>query len=110
MKLSVNSLILKSLKTSLKTSLSLNAPPPKLKPSEWADRERKLSQESASEPGQWRTDRAPYQREIMDAVVDPKVHTIAVMTSAQVGKTSCLENILGYFMVYDPCPVLLLQP
>jgi phage terminase large subunit GpA-like protein len=32
------------------------------------------------------------------------------MTSAQVGKSTCLENILGYFIVHDPCPILLMQP
>ena len=46
------------------------SPPPELTVSGWADRYRKLSQEASAEPGQWNTDRAPYQREIMDAVND----------------------------------------
>lgn len=86
------------------------APPPKLKVSEWADRYRKLSQESSAEPGQWRTDRAPYQREIMDAVNDPDVENVVVMSSAQVGKSEILNNIIGYFIDHDPYPMLLLQP
>ncbi|CAM6053539.1 unnamed protein product [Sphagnum tenellum] len=32
------------------------------------------------------------------------------MTSVQVGKSTCLENILGYQIVHDPCPILLMQP
>jgi phage terminase large subunit GpA-like protein len=32
------------------------------------------------------------------------------MSSAQVGKTEWLLNILGYYMDYDPSPMLLLQP
>lgn len=88
----------------------LLAPPPKLKVSEWADQYRKLSQESSAEPGQWRTDRAPYQREIMDSVNDPDVESVVVMSSAQVGKSEIINNIIGYFIDHDPYPMLLLQP
>lgn len=86
------------------------APPKKLKVSEWADAYRQLSSEASSEPGQWITDRAPYQREIMNAVNDPNVETVVVMSSAQVGKTEIINNIVGYYMDYDPSPMLLLQP
>lgn len=41
-------------------------PPPELTLSQWADRYRMLSAESSAEPGRWHTDKAPYQREIMD--------------------------------------------
>ena len=61
------------------------SPPPVLTVSEWADRYRKLSSESAAEPGQWNTDRAPYQRDIMDSINDPMVEDIVIMSSAQVG-------------------------
>lgn len=43
-------------------------PPPELTLSQWADRYRMLSAESSAEPGRWHTDKAPYQREIMDAI------------------------------------------
>lgn len=86
------------------------APPPKLTVSQWADAHRRLSPESSAEPGQWRTDRAPYQREIMDAVNDPTVDVVIVMSSAQVGKTEVINNIIGYFIDYDPSPILLLVP
>ena len=36
--------------------------------SQWADEYRFLSSEASAEPGKWHTDRAPYQREMMDAV------------------------------------------
>lgn len=86
------------------------APPPKITVSEWADMYRKLSPENSAEPGQWRTDRAPYQREIMDAVTDPQVEKIVVMTSSQVGKSEILNNIIGYYIDVDPAPILLIQP
>ena len=86
------------------------SPPPVLTVSQWADRYRKLSAESAAEPGQWNTDRAPYQREIMDSVNDPLVEEIVIMSSAQVGKTELLLNIIGYYIDYDPAPMLVVQP
>lgn len=85
-------------------------PPPDLTVSEWADAYRRLSAEASAEPGRWDTNRAPYQRGILDALNDPDVHTIVVMSSAQVGKTEILLNIIGYFVDQDPSPILCLQP
>lgn len=86
------------------------APPPELTVSEWADRERRLPPESSAEPGQWRTDRAEYQRGIMDAAHDPSAETIVFMKSSQVGWTEILLNILGFTVDQDPGPVLLVEP
>jgi len=85
-------------------------PVPRLTVSEWADTHRKLSPEASSEPGQWTTARAEYQREILDAISDPDTHTVVVMCSAQVGKTEMLLNAVGYFIHQDPSPILLIQP
>ena len=89
---------------------SLWQPPPDLTVSDWADAERRLSSESSAEPGIWRTDRAPYQRGIMDAVADETVREIWVMKSAQVGWTEILNNVIGYHIHQDPAPMLLVQP
>lgn len=86
------------------------APPPELTVSEWADSERVLSPESSSEPGRWSTDRVPYARAIMDAVNDPACHDIVVMSASQIGKTEILNNIIGYFIDYDPAPMMVMQP
>lgn len=83
-------------------------PPPSLSVSEWADRFRVLPSTSA-EPGRWRTDRAPYLREIMDACSDPTIERVAVMKAAQVGYSEALLNVLGYFIHQDPAPILLVQ-
>ena len=69
--------------------------PPKLTISQWADEKRYLSAEASAEPGKYKTDRAEYQRGIMDAFSDPLVELIVVMSSAQVGKTEILNNIVG---------------
>lgn len=86
------------------------APPPNLTVSEWADQNRILSSETSAEPGRWRTDRAPYQREIMDAINDPDIEKIVVMSSSQVGKSEIINNIIGYYIDIDPCPMLMIQP
>lgn len=95
----------------LKTfSLLWVTPPPKLSVSQWADEYRHLSSEASAESGKWKTSRAEYQRGIMDAFSDPLIHTVVWMSSAQVGKTECLNNIVGYFIDQDPSPMLFLQP
>jgi len=86
------------------------APPPDLTVSQWADRYRRLSPESSASPGQWDTDIVEYLREPMDMVGKPGVREIVLMTSAQVGKSSFVENVIGYFMHQDPCPILHVSP
>ncbi|MBQ7578608.1 MAG: phage terminase large subunit family protein [Synergistaceae bacterium] len=85
-------------------------PPPDLKISQWADKFRRIPPEASAEPGQWRTSRAEYQREIMDAISDPLIERVVVMTAAQVGKTEFLLNVIGYFIDQEPSPILVLNP
>lgn len=89
----------------------LIVPPPIMTVSQWADAKRYVPpEENPTEPGKWRTSRAEYQRGMMDAFSDPRVNTVVFYTSAGVGKTSMLENVLGYYMDYDPCPILFVEP
>lgn len=101
---------IKKTKKLFKDLAKIVAPPPELSVSEWADMYRKLSSEASAEPGQWRTDRAPYQRKIMDEINNPEVETIVLMTSAQVGKTEVILNTIGYHIDYDPSPIMVMQP
>lgn len=78
--------------------------------SQWADAKRRLSPEASAEPGRWDTSRAEYQRGIMDALSDPAVHTVVVQSSAQVGKTEAVLNVVGFYIDQDPAPILVLQP
>lgn len=90
---------------------SVLAPPPDMTISQWADEYRRLSSESSAEPGRWRTSKAPYQREIMDAVCDNRVQKVVIMSAAQIGKTDALIlNPIGYYMHYDPSPIMVMQP
>ena len=92
------------------TSIQTFKPPKKLKVSEWADNHRVLTSESSAEAGQWKTSRAEYQRGIMDTLNDRNIETIVIMSSAQVGKTEILLNILGYHIAHDPAPMLVVMP
>lgn len=84
--------------------------PPDYTISEWADAEVILPPELAAEPGRWRTDRAPYQREMMDVCAEDGVEVVCFKTSAQVGKTSILLNVMGYYIAHDPCPMIAVMP
>lgn len=85
-------------------------PPEALTVSEWADKYAMLASESSAEAGAWRTDRAPYQREIMDAFTQTGVWQIVIMASAQTGKTAMQLNMMGYCIDNDPGPILYVQP
>lgn len=89
---------------------ALLKPPPALTLSQWADTYRVLSAESAAAPGRWNTDNAPYQREIMDAIGNPHIRKVVIMSAAQIGKTAMLMNVLGYYMHYYPAPVMVMEP
>src|SRR5215831_11247727 len=53
--------------------LAIARPASKVTLSQWADRWRILSSESSAEPGQWITAKAPYEKDIMDAISNPEV-------------------------------------
>lgn len=85
-------------------------PLPNLTVSDWADQYRMLSSESSAEPGRWRTDRAPYQRAIMDAFTDLDVRRVVVMSCSQIGKSDIMNNVIGRFAHLAPAPILMIQP
>lgn len=86
-------------------------PPPRMTLSQWADGYRFISPEASANPGKWKTDRAPYQREIMDAIGDPHVSRVVVMSAAQIGKTDgFILNPIGYYVDYTPAPIMCMEP
>ncbi|MGI9499719.1 MAG: phage terminase large subunit family protein, partial [Geminicoccaceae bacterium] len=68
------------------------------------------SPEASAEPGQWITARAEFQREMMDAITDPEVEQVVLMTGSQVGKTEVIINTFGFFVDMDPSPILMIEP
>ena len=86
-------------------------PDPLLSVSDWADKNRVLSQTASSEPGRWRTERTPYLREIMDCLSPSHpAEKIVFMKGAQIGGTEAGNNWVGYVMDQAPGPMLVVQP
>lgn len=85
-------------------------PLPKTSVSQWADDYRMLSQGLSAEPGRWKTSRAPYQKEIMDAFTQPGINRVVVKSASQVGKSDIMNNVLGRYAHLDPCAVMMIQP
>lgn len=81
----------------------------KISVSEWADKYRIISEGNA-EPGKWRTSRAPYSKEIMDAFTQQGIHRVVVMSSSQIGKSEVLLNVFGRFAHVDPALIMMIQP
>ena len=46
----------------------------------------------------------------MDAISDPSIETVVLMMGAQMGKSECLNNVVGYHIAQDPSPILVVQP
>lgn len=79
--------------------------------SEWAEQHRVLAGSGASEPGEWRNERTPYLREIMDNLsAGSSVWKQAFVAGAQVGKTEAGNNFLGYVMSAAPGPTMMVLP
>ncbi|MCH7381383.1 phage terminase large subunit family protein [Acinetobacter higginsii] len=83
-------------------------PPPFLSVSKWAEQYMVLSSDYSASTGRFKA--YPYQNDIMDAMTDTKNKTIVVMKSARVGYTQVLNNAFGYFIHYQPSPILIVQP
>lgn len=87
------------------------APRPVTTVSGWADAHRILTSKGSGEPGLWRTDRTPYLREIMNALsATSPVQRVIMMFGAQIGKTECALNWIGYVMHHAPAPMLVVVP
>lgn len=79
--------------------------------SDWSDQYRRLSPKAAAEPGPYRTDRAPFLREIMDMLgSNNSVEDVIVMKGAQLGLTEAGNNWVGYTIHNDPAPMLMVMP
>lgn len=90
--------------------LSVFRPPVRMSGTQWSDAFRYLSPESSAVPGKFDSGRAPYQREMLDAICDPMGGRVALMLASQLGKTELVNNAIGQRMHVRPGPMLVLQP
>ena len=83
-------------------------PPPRLRLSEWIEREVHLPQGVSAQPGQVRL--WPFQREIADAIGDPFIERVTLVKPVRVGFTTLLTSAVASFVANDPAPILCLLP
>jgi phage terminase large subunit GpA-like protein len=83
-------------------------PPPRLRLSEWIERNIRLPEGSTALPGPVRL--WPYQREIADAIADPAIERVTLVKSVRVGFSTLLTAAIGHFASNEPAPVMLLLP
>ena len=76
---------------------------PNMTVSQWADKYRRCPRNHQQSRGDGAS-KAPYQREIMDAVCDMRVQKVVIMSAAQIGKTDALI-IKSYRLLYALRPV-----
>lgn len=93
-----------------KEILKVLEPAPDLTIGEWADKYRILSKESSAESGKWQTSRTPYMVDIYNCLTDSLTESVTIKSSAQIGKSEMLINILGRYIHLDPCSILFVQP
>jgi phage terminase large subunit GpA-like protein len=65
-------------------------PPPRLRLSDWIERELRLPADVSALPGPVRL--WPYQRETADAIGDPAVERVTVIKSARIGYTALITR------------------
>ena len=86
-------------------------PDPDMSVSQWADQYRVLSSVSSAERGQWRTERTPYLREIMDCCTPSHPMTNgAFQKGTQLGGSEAVYNFVGYCIDQAPGPIMLVMP
>lgn len=85
-------------------------PPPRMTVSAWADEHRILTTVDSPEPGQWDTNKAPFQRGMMDAIGDDETEMVVLKLASQTGKTNLILNCIGRAMDLDPGPMLFVSP
>lgn len=77
--------------------------------SQWAQEHMVFSQ-GTNEPGKFDPDTMPHQKEIMDAITDPSVVDVTVMSSAQIGKTTIEMCGIGYYIDHETTTQMLVMP
>ena len=80
--------------------------------SEWAEKNRYMSQKISRKVGNFSFENAPYCREICDCFSkNSSVREVAVMKGVQLGlTTSVIENAIGYMIDNDAAPAMFVFP
>jgi phage terminase large subunit GpA-like protein len=91
-------------------ALRLLRPPEDITVSEWAEKYRVLDTKTSALPGPWRNDKTPYLVDIMNELTNYETEEIVFCKPTQVGGTEALQNMLGYVIMQDPSPAMIVYP
>ncbi|OLN21412.1 terminase [Domibacillus antri] len=94
----------------IKQPLRYLKPPENLTVSEWAVKYRVLDGKSSAIPGKWSNDVTPYLNDIMNEFNNVETEEIVFVKPTQVGGTEALHNMLGYVIMQDPNPAMIVYP
>ncbi|WP_290689980.1 MULTISPECIES: phage terminase large subunit family protein [unclassified Haematobacter] len=83
-------------------------PPPRLRLSDWIEREIVLPDGVSAQPGPVRL--WQFQREIADAIGDPLIERVTLVKPVRVGFTTLLTSAVASFVANEPAPILCLLP
>ena len=91
-------------------ALRLLAPPETLTVSEWAEKYRMLDSKSSAMPGRWNNEVTPYLIGIMNEFNNCETEKIVFVKPTQVGGTEALQNMVGYIVMQEPSPTMVVYP
>lgn len=99
-----------SVKRYLHEAIQAIVPPERLLVSEWAEKYRMLDGKSSRAPGPWSNEMTPYLVGVMDEFNNPDTRTIVFCKPTQIGGTEALQNMVGYVVMQDPSPTMIVYP
>lgn len=82
-------------------------PPERISVCEWVERFRELSLATSAESGKLRLSRTPFLRPVLESFGDKNIQEIVICSSAQIGKTTALENMIAFSATQDPGPTMM---
>lgn len=91
-------------------ALQLMNPPEQITVSEWAEKYRMLDSKTSAIPGPWSNDITPYLVGVMDEFNNYETQKIIFVKPTQVGGTEALQNMIGYIVMQDPAPTMVVYP
>lgn len=91
-------------------ALQFLSPPEQLTVSEWAEKYRMLDSKSSAMPGPWSNDITPYLCGVMDEFNNYETEKIIFVKPTQIGGTEALQNMIGYIVMQDPAPTMIVYP
>ena len=91
-------------------ALQLMNPPEQITVSEWAEKYRMLDSKSSAIPGPWSNDITPYLVGVMDEFNNYETQKIIFIKPTQIGGTEALQNMIGYIVMQDPAPTMIVYP